>query len=83
MRVIATKLGIYGSDRIRKGQSIDIPDGEELRSWMVSADSDPDLSGDESGDESGDGNPQTLGELADPVPDVLKPEKKFGKKSGR
>lgn len=81
MRVIATKTGIYGSDRIRKGQSIDIPDGEELRSWMVPADSDPDLSG----DESGDGNPQTLGELAEPVPNVLMPEtgKRSGKRPGR
>lgn len=78
MRVIATKLGIYGSDRIRKGQFLDIPDGEELRSWMVAAEGEPAPDLDE-------GGPQTLGEMAEPVPNVLMPEtgKRSGKRPGR
>lgn len=77
MEVIATKMGIYGSNRIRKGQRFEIPDNEELRSWMVAADAAPEP------DEVGD--PETLSDLADPVPEVLKPEsgRKSGKKANR
>ena len=35
MRVIATKLGIYGSDRIREGKEFTVPDGEPIPSWAV------------------------------------------------
>lgn len=81
MKVIAKKTGIYGSDRIRKGQSFEIPDGEELRSWVIPAES----YSSEDGEKVEYNSPQTLGELAEPVPEVLRVEsgKKSGKKFGR
>ena len=67
MKVVATKVGIYGADKMRPGKVFEIPDGEPLRSWMAPAAGHvaPEVQADE---------PTTLGALAAPVPDKLKGE---------
>jgi len=75
MKVIATKVGIYGSNRIRKDGTFEIPDDEPLRNWMAPVSEHISEEPDEQ---------QTLGELADPVPKVLAPEPAKGKsKNGK
>jgi hypothetical protein len=65
MKVIATKVGIYGSTKVRPGKELEIPDDEPLRSWMTPA------KGYEAPAPAAD-EPTTLGALAAPVPGKLK-----------
>jgi hypothetical protein len=60
MKVIATKLGIYGSDRIREGKEFIVPDGEPIPSWAVPVE--VYVAPEDTSD-----NPQTLSDLAPPA----------------